>query len=56
MGAGKNRAKITKRELSQLYYLSREIEQDKKRLMELEAAAQGITQQITGTPPAGGAL
>ena len=55
MGAGKNRAKITKRELSQLYYLSREIEQDKKRLMELETAAQGITQQITGMPPTGGA-
>ena len=55
MGTGKNRAAITKRELSQLYYLSREIEQDRKRLEELEAAAQGITQQITGMPPAGGA-
>ena len=55
MGIGKNRAAITKRELSQLYYLSREIEQDRKRLEELEAAAQGITQQITGMPPAGGA-
>ena len=53
MGTGKNRTAITKRELSQLYYLSREIEQDRKRLEELEAAAQGITQQITGMPPAG---
>ena len=54
MGAGKYRERMTKRELSQLYYLSREIEQDKKRLEELEAAAEGITQQITGMPPAGG--
>ena len=42
--------KVSKRELSQLYYLSREVEQDRKRLEELEAAAQGSTQQITGMP------
>ena len=44
--------KVSKRELSQLYYLSREVEQDRKRLEELEAAAQGSTQQITGMPRA----
>ena len=53
MGTGNYR--MSKRELSQLYYLSREIELDKRRLEELEAAAQGITQQITGMPPVGGA-
>lgn len=44
--------KVSKRELSQLYYLSREIEQDRARLAELEAAAQGSTRQITGMPRA----
>ena len=34
---------MTKRELSQLYYLNREIEQEKRRLGELEAAAQNIS-------------
>ena len=48
------REKVSKKELSQLYYLSREIEQDRKRLEELEAAAQGSTQQITGMPRAAG--
>ena len=45
---------ITKRELSQLYYLSREIERDKRRLKELEALAEGTTQHPTGMPIAPG--
>lgn len=46
--------RITKRELSQLYYLSREIERDKCRLKELEAMAEGTTQHMTGMPIAHG--
>lgn len=45
---------VTKRELSQLYYLSREIERDKRRLKELEALAEGATQHLTGMPIAPG--
>ena len=45
---------MTKRELSQLYYLNREIEQEKRRLGELEAAAQNVSPKITGLPHAGG--
>ena len=45
---------VTKRELSQLYYLSREIERDKRRLKELEALAEGTTQHLTGMPIAPG--
>ena len=45
---------ITKRELSQLYYLSREIKRDKRRLKELEALAEGTTQHLTGMPIAPG--
>lgn len=45
---------ITKRELSQLYYLSREIERDKWRLKELEALAEGTTKHLTGMPIAPG--
>ena len=41
---------LTKRELSQLYYLSREIKRDKRRLKELEALAEGTTQHLTGMP------
>lgn len=41
---------MTKKELSQLYYLNREIEQEKQRLRELEAAATSITPRITGLP------
>ncbi len=41
---------MTKKELSQLYYLNREIEQQKRRLQELEAVATGCTTQITGMP------
>lgn len=39
---------MTLRELSQLYYLNREIERDKARLEELYAKAAGTTQTITG--------
>ena len=45
---------ITKRELSQLYYLSREIKRDKRRLKELEALAEGTIQHLTGMPIAPG--
>lgn len=41
---------MTKGELSQLHYLNREIEQDKRRLQELEAAATSISAKITGLP------
>lgn len=41
---------MTVKELSQLYYLNREIEQDKNRLAELEAAATSCTAKITGLP------
>ena len=42
--------KLTKHELSQLYYLNREIERDKRRLEELRTAASGAAQKITGMP------
>lgn len=41
---------MTKQELSQLYWLNREIEEEKRRLSELEAAATGCTAKITGLP------
>ena len=41
---------MKKKELSQLYYLNKEIKQQKQRLKELEAAATGCTAQITGMP------
>ena len=41
---------MTKKELSQLYYLNREIAQQKQRLAELEDVATGCTAQITGMP------
>ena len=41
---------MTKKELSQLYWLNREIEQDQLRLAELEAAATSITPTISGLP------
>ena len=43
---------MTLKELSQLYYLNREIEMDKKRLEELEAEAEPKGQKITGMPRA----
>lgn len=45
---------MTKRELSQLYYLSREIGQQKKRLRELETAAASCPANITGMPHVSG--
>lgn len=45
---------MTRKELSQLYYLNREIEQDKQRLAELESAATATNPKITGLPHAGG--
>ena len=45
---------MTRKELSQLYYLNREIEQDKQQLAELEAAATSMNPKITGLPHAGG--
>lgn len=46
---------MTVKELSQLYYLNREIERDKQRLAELEAAAESDTAKITGMPHGSGA-
>lgn len=46
---------MTKKELSQLYWLNREIEEEKRKLAELEAAATGCTAKITGLPHVGGA-
>lgn len=45
---------MTNKELSQLYWLNREIESDKQKLAELEAAAVSTTSRITGLPHAGG--
>lgn len=41
---------MTLKELSQLYYLNREIEMDQRRLRELEAKALPGAQVITGMP------
>ena len=46
---------MTKKELSQLYWLNREIEEEKRKLSELEAAAAGCTAKITGLPHVSGA-
>lgn len=45
---------MTKRELSQLYWLNREIEEDKRKLVELETAAEGGAAKITGMPHVSG--
>lgn len=45
---------LTKKELSQLYWLNREIEEEKRKLAELTAAASGGVQNITGLPHVGG--
>ena len=45
---------MTVKELSQLYYLNREIEKEKNHLRELEAAATDGTTKITGMPHAAG--
>mgnify|MGYP003571262123 CR=1 FL=1 len=44
---------MTIRELSQLYYLNREIEMDKRRLAELETKMQPGAQALTGMPGGG---
>lgn len=41
---------MTKRELSQLFLLNREIEDDRIRLQELESAARGGSAKLTGMP------
>jgi len=41
---------MTKKELSQLYWLNREIEEQQRRLAELETLATGCTSRITGIP------
>ena len=41
---------MTKKELSQLYWLNREIEEQQRRLAELEALATNCTSRITGIP------
>jgi hypothetical protein len=45
---------MTKKELSQLYYLNREIEQLQIRLAELECLATSCSVKITGMPRASG--
>ncbi len=45
---------MTVREMSQLYYLNREIEQLQRQLEELECLAEGTTQAITGMPHGSG--
>ena len=45
---------MTKQELSQLYYLNREIEQLKNRITELECVAASTSSRITGMPHASG--
>ena len=45
---------MTIKELSQLYYLNREIEQEKDRLRQLEEAATSTTPKITGLPHVAG--
>lgn len=46
---------MTKKELSKLYWLNREIEEDKRKLAELEVAAVSSTAKITGLPHVTGA-
>ena len=41
---------MTKKELSQLYYLKKEIKEQQKRLEELETLATACTSKITGMP------
>lgn len=45
---------MTKKELSQLYWLNREIEQDKHRLYELECVATDTSAKISGMPHCSG--
>lgn len=41
---------MTKKELSQLYYLKKEIKELQRRISELESAATNCSSQITGLP------
>lgn len=45
---------MNKKELSQLYYLNREIEEQQRRLQELEGIATSCTSHITGMPHVSG--
>ena len=45
---------MTLKELSQLYYLNREIEMDKRRLQDLEVKAVSCSADLTGMPHASG--
>lgn len=45
---------MTKKELSQLFYLNREIEQDEQRLRELQSKVTQATQTISGMPRGSG--
>lgn len=44
---------MTRKELSQLYYLQKEIRSDEQRLIDLEAAATNITANLGGMPSGG---
>lgn len=44
---------MTRKELSQLYYLKREIVNDEQRLIELESAATATTSKASGLPGSG---
>ncbi len=46
---------MTKKELFQLYWLNREIEEEKRKLRELETASTSGTAKITGLPHVSGA-
>ena len=45
---------MTKKELSQLYWINREIKKEKERLAELEAAATNTAAKISGLPHVSG--
>ena len=45
---------MTKKELSQLYYLRKEIKEQQRRLSELEALATSCTANVTGIPTGNG--
>lgn len=47
---------MNKKELSQLYYLNREIEEQQRRLQELECLATSCTSHITGMPKTKGVV
>ena len=47
---------MTKKELSQLYWLNREIEEQQRRLLELEGLATSCTSRITGMPHSRGII